>query len=299
MKTIIFSLLVLISQQSAMSQNGKNDFFLWQVNINGSEFILAGSIHAGKPENYPPRDVYINAYNQADNVILEIKEGLKELDKLKFNYAGKDSLEEGQYLHKRLSPESREMLSLLFKGKEALLVRYYHYEPWLLNMIVSGRRCIFLGYDPELSVDMYFHDLAVRDNKKITGFEKVETQLALFDLNVPYETQLKILESGIQTAQQRALNEQPLFENYYNSDVEGFKEAFLASMNPENPQMRAVYDRIFASRNKAWVKKLIELSSSNPGTYFMLVGSGHYFGPENIPELLEKEGFTVKPYIAR
>jgi uncharacterized protein len=299
MKTIIFSMMLLLCQHTVKAGNEKKDYFLWQVNINGTEFILAGSIHAGKPEHYPRPDTYINAYNQADKIIFEIKEGPKELEKLKFSYAGKDSLEEGQYLDKHLCPESKETLSLLFKGKEDQLVRYYHYEPWLLNMIVSGRKYIFLGYDQQLSVDMYFHGLAAKDGKKIIGLEKAETQFALFDFNIPYETQLKVLEAGLKNVRQQALNDQALFENYYNSDMEGFKEAFLTSMNLENSQRKSVYDKIFATRNKEWVRKLIELSSNNPGTYFMLVGSGHYFGPENILELLEKDGFTVKPYVAR
>jgi uncharacterized protein YbaP (TraB family) len=67
-------------------------------------------------------------------------------------------------------------------------------------------------------------------------------------------------------------------------------------MNLENPQKRSVCDRVFVSRNKAWVKKLIELSLSQPGNYFVLVGSGHYFGPDNVLDLLEAEGFSVKPY---
>ena len=299
MKTIILSLLVLVCQMTARSANGKTDYFLWQVNINGSEFILAGSVHGGKPENYPLPDVYINAYNQADNVILELKEGVKEVKNLIFNYAVKDSLNDSQYLDKHLSLEEKETLSLLFEGREDLLARYYHFEPWLLNMVMSGRRCIFLGYDPELSVDMYFHDLATKDNKKIIGLDKVESQLALFDLNIQYEIQLKILEAGIQTVRQNAMNDQPLFENYYQNDMVGFKEAFVTSMNLENPQIRSVYDKVFVSRNKAWVDELVKLSSDNPRTYFMLTGSGHYFGPENILELLENKGFKVNPYITR
>lgn len=293
MKAIILSLLLLLSQQALWSRTEDPGYILWQVNINGSDFTLAGSMHAGKPEYFPLPDAYMNAYNQADMVILEVKESSEALQEMVFSFAEKDRLEEGQFLDKHLSPESKEILSALFKGKEDLLSRYYHYEGWLLNSVVSVWRSVYFGYDPELSVDMYFHDLAVRDKKQIIGLDKVETQLALFDFDVPFETQLKILESAIQGAKQRAQAEQPLFDHYYNSDVDGLREAFLTLMNLENPQMRSVYDQVFVSRNKTWVRKLIELSSSHPGRYFMLVGCGHYFGPDNVLELLEAEGFTV------
>ena len=65
-------------------------------------------------------------------------------------------------------------------------------------------------------------------------------------------------------------------------------------MDLENPQIRAMYDRVFVSRNKAWVRELIELSRNMPGNYFMLIGSGHYFGSGNVLQLLEDEGFQVR-----
>ena len=94
----------------------------------------------------------------------------------------------------------------------------------------------------------------------------------------------------------RAKSEQPLFDAYFSQDRDAFEKAFLTPMNFEIPQVKAMYGRIFASRNKAWVQKLIELANTEEGQYFMLVGCGHYFGPENVLELLEKEGFKPKEY---
>ena len=299
MKLILLSILFLLCKEHIWSQSKAPEMFLWQATINESEFNLAGSVHAGKKENSPLPDAYMKAYNQANVVILEVQDNTNTLQKMIFRYAKKDSLDEEQYLDKYLSNESKDKLSVLFKGKEDILTRYYHYEGWLLNMAVSGRRSVLLGFDPEFSVDMYFHDLAVKDNKKIIGLDKIETQLKLFEFDVPLETQVKILESVIQGAEKQAHTEQPLFDNYYNNNLEGFREAFLTSMNLENPQSRKVYDAVFASRNKSWVKKLIELSNNQPGTYFMLVGSGHFFGPDNVLELLEKEGYTIKPFMER
>jgi len=94
----------------------------------------------------------------------------------------------------------------------------------------------------------------------------------------------------------KARSERPLFEAYFNQDVEGFKKAFLEPMNFENPQIKAMYESVFVTRNKAWVQQLITWSKTQPGNYFMLVGCGHYFGPDNVLEILKKEGFTPKEY---
>lgn len=278
-----------------MAQTETPAAFLWQVNINGSEFNLAGSVHTGKKGLTLP-EAYLNAYKQSDIIIFELKEDSETLKEMIFKYAEKDSLAEDQYLDKYLSQESRYLLSELFKGKEDVLSRYFHHEGWLLNMAISGRKSRLLGYDPELAVDMYFHDMATKNHKEIMGLDQIETQLQLFDFEVPLETQVQILESAIQRAEQQARTEQALFDSYYHQDQEAFKEAFYEMMNFENPQRRSMYDKVFVKRNMAWVQKLIEWSETRQGNYFMLVGSGHYFGPDNLIELLEKEGYQVLPY---
>jgi uncharacterized protein YbaP (TraB family) len=294
MRAIKLSLLLLICQQITLAQSETPPGFLWQVNINGSEFSLAGSVHAGKKNLYPLPEAYLSAYREADYVLFELKEDFGTLEENIFRYAAKDSLEEDQYLDNYLSPDSKEILSVMFKGKEELLARYYRYEGWLLNMAVSGRRSKLIGYDPGLAVDKYFHDMATEDQKMILGLDQLETQLKLFEFEATREQQVGIIESALKRAKQQALSEQPIFESYYSQDTDAFREAFLGNLDMENPQVRAVYDRVFVSRNKAWVRKLIELSETMPGNYFMLVGCGHYFGPDNVLELLENEGFQVR-----
>jgi len=66
----------------------------------------------------------------------------------------------------------------------------------------------------------------------------------------------------------------------------------------KNPQMKKMYDMVFTKRNTVgWT--IIELSKGNPGSYFVLVGSGHYFGPSNILELLESKDTLLKRYKPR
>ena len=296
MKAIVLSILFMVCQQTMMAQTDTPPGFLWQVNINGSQFSLAGSIHAGKKDHYPLPKAYLNAYKQADYVILELKDDFKKLEKMVFSYAAKDSLKEDQYLDNYLSQESKDLLAFLFKGKEEVLLRYYRHEGWLLNMTILGKKSKLIGYDPEFAIDKYFHELATNDQKTILGLEQIETQLRLFEFHVPLETQVQIINSSLNATEQQARAEQPLFDTYFSQDTEAFRETFLSIMNLENPQIKKMYELTLVDRNKAWVKKLIELSKTSTGNYFMLVGCGHYFGPDNVLELLEEEGYMVKPY---
>lgn len=293
MKTIVLSIAILVCHQTAMAQPDTPPGFLWEVEINGSVFSLAGSIHAGKKDLYPLPKAYLEAYKKADIILFEVKEDFESIREQIFNYAQKDRLEEGQSLDNHLSPESLEILAVLFEGDEETLQRQYGYEGWLLNMSVMGMTPKLIGYDPELAVDKYFHDLASSDKKIILGLDKIETQFKLFEFEAPFEAQLQVIENGLKTVEMRARSEQPLFESYYSQDTEAFREAFLAPMNFENPQIKSMYENVFVKRNKAWVQKLIELSEKQAGNYFMLVGCGHFFGPDNVLELIKKKGFTL------
>ena len=73
-----------------------------------------------------------------------------------------------------------------------------------------------------------------------------------------------------------------------------FEEEFLKGMDFNIPQVKQAYDMVFTNRNKSWVERFEKLSEENPATYFVLVGAGHYFGPNNIRELLEQKGYTVE-----
>ena len=294
MKTIVFSILFLVCHQFMMAQGDTPPGFLWKVNINGSEFSLAGSIHAGKKDKYPLPEAYLNAYSQADYVILELKDDFETVNRLIFNYAEKDSLKEEEHLDYYLSQESKDILNFLFKGEEETLERYYQHEGWLLNMVISAMKAKLIGYDPKLAVDKFFHELATKDQKPILGLDRIETQLSLCEFEVPLENQVKIIESALKRAEQTARAEQPLFDAYFTQNPEAFQEAFLATMNLDNPQIKAMYELVFVDRNNSWVQKLVGLSKTHPGNYFMLVGCGHYFGPDNVLEILEQEGFIIE-----
>lgn len=276
----------------AKSNNEPSDCFLWRVEINKSTFYLAGSIHAGNDSVYPLPKAYMNSYKKTDKVIFELEEGYEDLKLKIMEYAEKDRLEEDQYLNLYLSQESQELLQQIFDLEE--LQKLYTYEGWYLNMSIAGKKPKFIGMDPMLAVDMYFHNLAIADHKDIIGLDSIETQLRLFDFDVPLKSQVLILEKAISKMEEKAKKEAPLYEAYYNNDLEQFEKEFLKPYDFDNPQMKMIYDRVFTNRNTNWVDEMEKLSSEPSCVYFMLVGSGHYFGPNNIREILEQRGYKVE-----
>lgn len=276
----------------AKSNEDPSTCFTWKVKINGSVFYLAGSNHAANEKNYPLPEAYLKGYKRADKVIFELEDNFEMLEKKIFEYAEKDKLPDELNFGDSLSPMSIKQLKEIFT--DAKLEKYFKYEGWLLNMFIAGHQSIICGYDSKLAIDKYFHDLATKDKKEIFGLDKIQTQLALFDFEVPFKMQVKIIEKAVSEMATKAKSQEVLFQAYFANDMTKLEEEFLKPFDFENPQMQKMYDRVFTERNTKWVEKLEELSKENPCTYFVLVGVGHYFGPNNILELLKNKGYTIE-----
>lgn len=286
---ILSGLLIFIPM---CKQEKTSDSFIWKVDINESTFYLAGSIHSAKEAYYPLPDTYTDYYKKADKLILELEKDFEGIQEDIFRYAQKDTLPEGDYLNKHLKPESIDKLRQIFKEEE--LEKYYKYEGWLLNMVISGSKSKLLGFDPLLAVDRHFHELAVKDNKEIIGLDNITTQIELFEFDAPVLMQIQVLENSINNMEEQADKELPLFEAYFSDNLTLFEEEFLKDMDFDNPQVKQVYDMVFTNRNTNWVEQFEKISGENPAIYFVLVGAGHYFGPNNIRELLSQKGYTVE-----
>jgi len=282
----------LIAVFIAISSDEPSDCFTWKVEINGSTFYLAGSVHMANRESYPLPKAYMKSYKRADKVIFELEDDFKTLEKKIFQYAEKDRLHEDQYLDRYLSTETIEKLEQIFE--EDKLNKYFQYEAWLLNMSISGVRTKLIGYDPLLAIDKFFHELAEKDKKEIIGLDSIRTQLMLFDFDVPIEMQIKIIEKTVSEMDMQARAEESLYKAYFDNDIDLFNTEFLKTFDFNNPQMEQMYDMVFTKRNMSWVEEFEKISKENQGIYFVLVGSGHYFGPHNIRNLLEQKGYNIE-----
>ena len=276
----------------ARSSDKPSDCFIWKTRINESTFYLAGSIHGASEGNYPVSKAYLKCYKKADIVILELEDDMNSLKEKIFQYAEKDRLKEDQYLNYHLSSESLDKLKEIFDDDE--LYHYCQYESWLLNMAIAGTKSRLIGYDPSLAIDKYFNNLARKDKKEIIGLDDLQMQLLLFKYEVPFDVQVKIIEKAASEMEIQANKEAPLYRAYFDNDILQFDNIFLKSFDFNKPGMKEAYNTVFANRNKRWVEQLERLSGERPGTYFVLVGSGHFFGPDNIRELLERKGYKIE-----
>jgi uncharacterized protein YbaP (TraB family) len=266
--------------------------FIWKTNINQSTFYLVGSIHAGKEAYYPLPEKYLDCYRNADVMIMELEDDFNTLEEKMLNYAEKDRLPEEQYFRHHLDSATIEQILRVMDREEFL--KYDQYEGWLLNMILSGTRHRLFGFHSDWGVDMYFRKMAEEDNKPVIGLDRYEDQFALFKFDVPYEAQVQLIQRIAGSLEMQAGAERPLLEAYFSYDPDQFEKVFVSIYDFENPTVQRVYERIFTERNKKWVNRIEEISRGDPKTYMVLVGAGHFFGPDNVRELLTLKGYPVE-----
>ena len=283
----------LVSQSDNNKEiNEKQEYFIWKTIINNNVFYLVGSVHVANQNNYPLPKKYMDCYDRANILIMEVKEDFVTIEKKMLEYAQKDKLPEDKYLRNFLDSLTIEKIIEII-GKDEFL-KYDNYEAWLLNMYLSVFKLRLVGYDPELAIDKHFRELAEKDNKQVIGLDSLVHQFKLFEFNLPFESQILIIENIVSIIESLAQKESPLFDAYFKGDIESFKKIFLEFYDFENPQMKYIYSSVFADRNIKWVEKIENISKQGEFTYMVLVGAGHYFGPDNILELLRKKNYIIE-----
>ena len=95
------------------------------------------------------------------------------------------ALEKGMYGKGRkisddLSPEMYAELGKYLKGVGLPTTAMDGFRPWMAGMTISITEIMKMGGRPELGVDTFFEERAVKDGKTVRGLETTEFQINLF-----------------------------------------------------------------------------------------------------------------------
>jgi uncharacterized protein YbaP (TraB family) len=160
-------------------------------------------------------------------------------------------------------------------------------QPWLVYMIVSTLPAVHSGYRPGNGVDIQLRQQFVAAGKPVYGFETIAQQAHIF-ADLSQAAQVTLLDTELKDMGQPA-NVSEL-DDIVNVWLTG-NEDKLASMLL--PQTQTTLDRrLLSDRNEAWANALAE-RLKHPGTSFVSVGAAHLAGPDGVPALLGRMGFTV------
>lgn len=260
--------------------------FFWKAEKNGNTVYMLGSIHLGIEEFYPLNSKIMKAFNESQ--YLAVEADILNLNPLEFQQTvlEKAVYDDGSTIEDHISKELYKKLTDIFVSYGADMNEIKYLKPWYLSMSLDSLKSTDPKYKAELGIDHYF--LSKAGNKKIIELEGAEFQINMLS-GFSEDVQIKLLEDSL-NADRTADGLAPLIKAWQTSDDAAI-EKLLFTVPDNSPEYKAYMTEMFDNRNIGMANKIEKyLTGSTKGTYFVVVGAGHYFGDMSIIKLLENKG---------
>ena len=255
---------------------------LWSVQAadGTGTVLLLGSVHLLRAQDQPLPPAVRAAYLRADRVVMELDP--RELEPA----ASSAALERigvvspGRSVLELLSADEWTRAESLAADAGLRLAPLAALEPWFAAITLHAGALARAGYDPALGVDQQVAAWAQADGKPVAALETIDEQLALFKgLDGATERQvfLKTLEELASIGPDTAA----LVARWREGDI----ESLAGRLDTDFSGFEALYERIVADRNRAWLPAIEGLLEQG-GTSLVVVGALHLVGPEGVPMLL-------------
>ena len=264
--------------------------FFWKAEKNGNTVYMLGSIHLGIDEFYPLNSKIMKAFNESQ--YLSVEADILNLNPLEFQQTvlEKAVYDDGSTIEDHISKELYKKLTDTFVSYGGDMNEIKYLKPWYLSMSLDSLKSTDPKYKAELGIDHYF--LSNAGNKKVIELEGAEFQINMLS-GFPEDVQIKLLEDSLKTGNAND-GLAPLIKAWQTSDDAAI-EKLLFSVPDNSPEYKVYMTEMFDNRNVGMANKIEKyLTGTTRGTYFVVVGAGHYFGDMSIIKLLEKKGLKIE-----
>jgi len=264
---------------------------LWKVSDADNHIYLLGSFHLLKPGDYPLAAETNAAFDDAEQLVMELSPQEINDPTLTLKMATAARLGGSLTLQQVLPHATWLKLKTYASMRGIPLATFEGYEPWFVSIVISVTEMQRFGLDPSLGLDRHFAGLATTAGKPVMGLETAAQQIALFD------------------GMDAKVQEQSLLETL--DDLEGFEQAVAKThaqwragddvalfnelgraMKDKYPQL---YQRMNVDRNISWMPRLQALlADSSTNDALVVVGSLHLLGEDGLVARLKAKGYKVE-----
>jgi uncharacterized protein YbaP (TraB family) len=257
---------------------------LWELHGKHNTVYLLGSIHVLRPSDYPLPPIVLEAYGNANAVLMEVN--LDEISSAQVQEEMLTSaiLPEGKTLHEVLGKQRYEHADQLAHEVGVDLSMFAQFAPWFAAESISQLQLAQLGFQAESGVDMYFMERARSDGKSVAGLETVHDQISLFQ-NMSMDMQAEYLVSSLEQAHDLPHQIESMVRAWQRGDTRWFDDQMRSELG-RDPRL---YQSLLSSRNRNWIPK-IEALLNGDKNYLVIVGTGHLVGQGSVIDLLKKDG---------
>ena len=268
---------------TANSQTSTDQSLLWEISGNGlkENSYLFGTIHMICPSDFLMDDRIKNAFEDADELIMELDmddpEMMQKMQQSSLNPEMKN-------IKSAFSESDANALNeFLTANYGAGLDQLGILKPFMLMSMITVKQ---LPCEQIESYELFFTNLAKTQNKNVEGLESVEFQMGLFD-EIPEEILFEEISKMVTTDEFIKEFEQ-MVSAYTAEDIDKLYQVIA-----ENEMMGNFNELMLDNRNRNWIPVMEKNMKENQ--VFFAVGSGHLGGENGVINLLRNQGYQVKP----
>lgn len=285
-RQLVFAILLLFGTQLVASEDKA---LFWKVESESATVYLLGSIHYADKSFYPLRGDIEKAFEDSGTLVVEIHMGAESASSYHKLVSGEGSYHGDETIKDHISKQTYEALEQRLEKLGIPIERVIKQKPGILVLTLAAAHARYLGLDPTLGIDPYFLSRA-EGKKKIVALESVEQQLRIF-LNIP-NGDLMLKESLYTMKGAKELLKE-MVDAWKRGDEESMRSLLFDNALDDYPEFASIYDRLFFQRNINMANTIKSYLGSK-GSYFVVVGAGHFLGEQGIIHLLKKSGFIVE-----
>ena len=256
----------------------------WQLDYQGSTAFAFGSIHLGEPDMYPLPEYVMLGFKASDTLVVEVNlDEIKQSDMTALTL--RHGIDKKRPLSSWLSSATQKQYHQYCQKSGLPCEQFMRFKPWLVGVTIMSMNFQQSGYDAELGIDKYFINQA-KGKKPIISLETAEQQLGLL-ANLPDDMQQELLVQSMQTENSSIKD---MINSWYQGNESHLIELF-GKIHDKGLE-KLFHEQILVKRNVDMVDKLMVLLKAGKRV-FLVVGTAHLVGPENMLDLLRKQGVTV------
>ena len=272
----------------------------WVVEDEDTKVYMLGSIHVGTPDLYPMHKKLTKAFDESDGLFVEAN----LLDPTGMDYyIEKAMFNDGRTIKDVVSEETYAKLQKVAAQLEMPIEELEMQKPWLLSnnfssMMMDGAFGLTAEEMAMHGVDMQFLLSAYLQQKPIYELEGINAQVDMFEALSPeaQEESLAAALDGILEPSEQSEEDVQLMADWFTNWVKGDVEKFAESLTEMEGDTSEFNQMLFGKRDAEMAAKLVDVLEEQKGTFFVVVGAGHFLVDKNIRYHLEQSGYEVKPF---
>ena len=284
MKKILLSiLLVLLICTQSLAESS-----VWKAQKNESVIYLGGTFHLLRQSDFPLPIEFDKAYRASDILVFETDLGKLMEPSTQQKLMSKAMYTDGSTIENHLSPQTYSLLNEYCASKGIPLAAIKQFKPSIVVVTITVMELAKLGVTQE-GVDLFFYQLAARDNKTVEGLETVEEQIH-FVVGMGEGNEDAFVTHSIKDLESIMQKYESMVDAWKTGDAKKLNDLMVAELKSKTPKL---YKELIADRNENWLP-MIDAYQKTLEKEFILVGAGHLVGPDGIVKALRKKGYKVE-----